>query len=39
MEWWIWALIAVGVIAIGMLKLAIFKKIKQNKDSKPKFED
>ncbi len=40
MEWWIWVLIAVGVILIGALKLVFFKKFMQKKKAqKPKFED
>ena len=39
MEWWIWVLIAVGVVVIGALKLAFFKRMKQKKAEKPKFED
>ena len=39
MEWWIWVLIAIGVVAIGALKLAVFKKMKQKRAQKPTFED
>lgn len=39
MEWWIWALIGVGVVAIGALKLMMFKRMKEKKNKKPTFED
>lgn len=39
MEWWHWALIGLGVVVIGALKLYVFKKMKQKKTAKPTFED
>ncbi|WP_279380765.1 hypothetical protein [Mobilitalea sibirica] len=39
MEWWTWVLIGVGVVALGAIKLAIFKKMKQSKEAKKKFTD
>lgn len=39
MEWWAWLLIAIGVIALGAVKLIIFNKIKESKKKKTKFTD
>jgi len=39
MEWWVWALIGVGVVVIGAIKLAVFKRMKQKKGVKQTFED
>ncbi len=39
MEWWVWVLIAVGVVLLGMLKLSVWKKIQARKASKHKFTD
>jgi len=34
MPWWGWVLIAVGVVAIGALKLLVFNKISAKKKAK-----
>lgn len=39
MEWWAWALIAVGVLALGILKLKIFSRILQKKKKGPPMKD
>ena len=39
MGWLEWTLIVVGVIALGAIKLAVFKKMRQNKEAKHKFTD
>ena len=39
MAWWIWALIIAGVIALGALKLSIFKKMAQRKKQQKKFTE
>lgn len=39
MPWWGWVLIAVGCVAIGALKMSVFKKIQQKKQGKSKFKD
>jgi len=39
MPWWSYVLIAIGVIALGALKLVIFNRIRQNNASKRRFTD
>lgn len=39
MAWWIWALIVAGIIALGALKLSIFKKIMERKKQAKKFTE
>jgi len=39
MQWWAWLLIAIGVIALGGVKLMIFNRIRQNKAAKRRFLD
>lgn len=39
MEWWHWILAAVGVIALGAVKLSFFKRMMQNRAAKKRFED
>jgi hypothetical protein len=39
MEWWSWVLIGVAVVAIGAIKIAVFKKLKQKSAAKKKFTD
>ncbi len=40
MEWWIWALIALGVVALGYVKLKVLNNIlKKRKRSTFKDED
>jgi hypothetical protein len=34
MEWWHYVLIAVGVLALGALKLVAWKRIKSNRSGK-----
>ena len=38
MDWWVWALIAVGVVALGYVKLKVFNQI-VNKRKKASFKD
>ncbi len=39
MEWWVWALIGAGVLALGILKLMLFGKILQKKKKVPPIKD
>lgn len=39
MAWWSWVLIAIGVIALGAVKLAFFNKIRKSRSEKRKFTD
>jgi len=40
MEWYWWVLIAVGVIALGILKIKVWNSIKQNRKKKqPDLEE
>ena len=39
MEWYWWVLIILGVGAIGYLKFAFFKKMKDKSKEKKPFED
>ena len=39
MEWWAWALITIGVIALGAVKLAFFNRIMRNEAAKRRFEN
>ncbi len=40
MEWWGWALIALGVVALGYLKLKVFSRILQKrKTGRPVIKD
>ncbi len=39
MEWWVWALIVIGVVLIGALKLYVWNKIKKRAASKRRFVD
>ena len=38
MEWWVWVLIALGVLALGYVKLKVFSKIIKMKKA-PAFKD
>ena len=39
MEWWAWALIALGALALGWVKLKVFAKILQKKKKGPAVKD
>lgn len=39
MAWWSWVLFAIGVIALGAVKLALFNRIRKNNAAKRRFED
>jgi phosphatidylserine synthase len=39
MSWWLWILIAIGIIALGAVKLALFNMIRKRKSEKRRFED
>ncbi len=39
MQWWVWVLIAIGVVVIGALKLWVWNKIKKNKANRRRFVD
>ncbi|MDD3572854.1 MAG: hypothetical protein PHP07_07920 [Eubacteriales bacterium] len=38
MEWWAWALIAVGFLALGYVKLKLFNRMVRKKKT-PSFKD
>ena len=38
MEWWAWVLIALGVLALGYVKLKVFNRILKKKKT-PVFKD
>lgn len=38
MAWWVWALIALGVLALGYVKLKVFGNILKKK-KRPAFKD
>ena len=39
MDWWVWVLIAAGVLALGYLKLKVFGKILQKAKKSPAYKD
>jgi len=39
MEWWYWIVVAIGVIALGAVKLSFFKRMMRNRATKKRFED
>ena len=39
MQWWLWVLIAIGVIALGAVKLAFFNMIRKKGSEKRRFTD
>ncbi len=39
MAWWIWVLIGVGVVALGALKISVFKKILSKKKETKRFTE
>lgn len=39
MEWWYWIVVAIGVIALGAVKLSLFRRMTQNRAAKKRFED
>jgi hypothetical protein len=39
MERWYWIVVAIGVIALGAVKLSFFKRMMQNRAAKKRFED
>jgi len=39
MEWWVWGLIGIGVIAIGAIKLTVFSRIMRKRKQKKRFSD
>ncbi|MDD2429012.1 MAG: hypothetical protein PHQ85_05465 [Eubacteriales bacterium] len=38
MEWWVWVLIALGVLVLGYVKLKVFNNIIKKK-KRPTFKD
>jgi hypothetical protein len=39
MEWWAWALIAVGVLALGYLKVKVLGNMMRKKKKAPAMKD
>ena len=39
MQWWLWVLIAIGLIALGAVKLAFFNMIRKKGSEKRRFTD
>ena len=39
MEWWVWALIAVGVLVLGYLKVKVLGSLLKKKKKSPPMKD
>lgn len=39
MEWWVWALIAIGVLVLGYLKVKVLGSLLQKKKKSPPMKD